>query len=141
MVQTETVSVDCDPIQKQGLIWHRIPPYLSRFQDLTTRPALDFEGTFTMVAVKEGSSERTHVDCNDQGITWVLPIGDWEGGDMVFPQLKLQVPLRSGELLGFSANLLAHHCTPITSGNRLVITMFTCKHIFADALLYSQLVL
>jgi hypothetical protein len=33
---------------------------------------------------------------------------------MVYPQLKLELPLKSGELMGFSANLLAHHCTLIT---------------------------
>ncbi|KAF8344468.1 hypothetical protein F5887DRAFT_274679 [Amanita rubescens] len=58
---------------------------------------------------------------------------------MVIPQLGLEIPVRSGELLGFRANLLAHFCTPITSGNRLVITMFTCRHIFSDALLYAEL--
>ena len=45
------------------------------------------------VAVKEGSSEWIHVNYNDQGITWVLPISKWEGGEMVFPQLKLKVLL------------------------------------------------
>ncbi|KIL57144.1 hypothetical protein M378DRAFT_88260 [Amanita muscaria Koide BX008] len=117
-----------------------ISSYLSQFQHISCRKALDFQSAFTAVAVKEGNSERIHIDSNDQGITWVLPIGEWEGGNLVFPQLGLEVPLRSGELLGFSANLLAHYCTRIKSGNRLVITMFTCKHIFGDSLLYSELV-
>jgi hypothetical protein len=52
-----------------------------------------------MFAVKEGSSDHVHIDWNDHSITWVLPIGDWEGGNMIFPQLgNLEIPLRSGEL-------------------------------------------
>ena len=139
MVQTKGVGFDYFSTGGQSFKYLRISSYLSQFKHLSGRSALEFESAFTTVAVKEGSSERIHVDYNDQGITWVLPIGEWEGGEMVFPQLKLKVPLRSGELLGFSANLLAHHSMPIIWGNCLVITMFTCKHIFADALLYAQL--
>lgn len=114
--------------------------YLSLFGLLSHRSALDFESAFTTIAVKEGSSSRVHIDWNDQGITWVLPIGDWTGGLLEFPQLGLKLAICPGELLGFSANLLAHCSSPVTSGKRLVITMFTCRHIFGDSLLYSQLI-
>jgi hypothetical protein len=87
---------------------------------------LDFEGVFTMMAIKEGSSGRIHIDQNDQGITWILPIGDWTGGHLVIPRLGSELALQPGELLGFSANLLAHYSTPITSGRHLLIIMFTC---------------
>jgi hypothetical protein len=132
--------VNCNTIvQVISETLHRISTYLSQFRHLFRRSALNFESAFTTVAVKEGSSEHVHIDRNDQGITWVLPIGEWEGGHMVIPQLGLKLPVRPGELLGFSANLLAHYSTPVTSGNRLVITMFTCRHIFSDSLLYSRL--
>ncbi|KAF8667673.1 hypothetical protein AX14_006321 [Amanita brunnescens Koide BX004] len=116
-----------------------ISNYLSQFEHITSCKALNFEDAFTTVAVKEGSSEHVHIDRNDQGITWVLPIGEWEGGNMVFPQLGLEVPLRAGELLGFKASLLAHCTTPVIKGQRVVITMFTCRHIFSDSVLYSLL--
>ena len=67
------------------MIHHRISAYLSQFEHITSRTALDFKSAFTTIAVKEGSSERVHIDRNDQGITWVLPLGEWEGGNMVIP--------------------------------------------------------
>ena len=102
------------------------------FEYIQERTAFDFESTFTTVAMVEGCSERVHVDANDQGITWVLPLGNWEGANFMIPQLDLEILVKSGQLLGFSANLLAHYCTPITSGHRVVITMFTCCNLFHD---------
>jgi hypothetical protein len=100
---------------------------------------MDFESAFTTVAVAEGSSELVHIDRNDHGITWVLPLGDFEGGNIVTPQEEANIPLRPGELLGFSANTLAHYCTPVTSGRRVVVTMFTCRNVFFKALLHLNL--
>ena len=48
----------------------------------------------------EGCSERIHVDGNDHGTTWVLPLGDWEGAKLVIPQLDLEISVNPGELLG-----------------------------------------
>ena len=118
---------------------HRISNYLSQFKHISCHTAFDFESAFTTVAVKEGSSDEVHVDWNDQGITWVLPIGDWEGGNMVIPRLRMELPVRSGELLGFWANLLAHYSKPVKSGKRVVITMFTCRNVFSNAVLYARL--
>lgn len=116
-----------------------ISSYLSNFEHIASRSALDFGSAFTTIAVVEGSSDRIHIDANDHGVTWILPLGDWTGATLVIPQLKLELELHSGQLLGFSANLLAHYCTPITSGRRVVITMFTCHNIFSDAMMYSHL--
>jgi len=46
-------------------------------------------GAFFTVAVKKGSSELIHLnlfindDLND--ITWVVPLGDWKGGEFCVP--------------------------------------------------------
>lgn len=87
----------------------------------------------------EGSSDRIHIDANDYGVTWVLPLGNWTGATFVFPQLKSEQEVHPGQLLGFSVNLLAHYCMPITSGRRIVVTMFTCHNIFFAALMYARL--
>ncbi len=87
----------------------------------------------------EGSSDRVHIDANDHGVTWVLPLGDWKGAKFVIPQLKLEIDVLPGQLLGFSANFLAHYCTPVTSGRRIVITMFTCRNVFFDSVMFYKL--
>jgi hypothetical protein len=82
---------------------------------------------FFTLAIKEGSSERLHIDFNDHphSLTWLVPFGEWTGGDFVVPQLGAVVPVRSGQILGAMTRVLLHCGTPITSGCRLVLTCFT----------------
>ncbi|KAF8327494.1 hypothetical protein F5887DRAFT_924784 [Amanita rubescens] len=75
--------------------------YAPRIWKEQKKTALDFESAFTTVAVMEGSSDRVHVDANDHGISWILPLGDWEGGRLVIPQLKMEVEVHAGQLPGY----------------------------------------
>ncbi|KAG2366158.1 hypothetical protein BDR07DRAFT_1215322, partial [Suillus spraguei] len=83
-------------------------------------PALDFGGVFFTVAIKEGTSEIIHIDWNDciNSITWLIALGDWEGGYIVFPQdgIMCRIPIRAGDAFGFMAHTLAHCTTPVTKG-------------------------
>lgn len=85
------------------------------------------------MAIKEGSSSQVHIDGNDHGVTWILPLGDWEGAYMVTPEVDSKLSIRSGELFAFSANKLAHFSTPVIAGTRVAITLFTCHNVFNDA--------
>ncbi|KAJ6610031.1 hypothetical protein B0H10DRAFT_2061698 [Mycena sp. CBHHK59/15] len=86
----------------------RICKYLSR--DLEEYPNFDFLGLFTTIAVKEGSSERVHVDWGDNlhRYAFVFTAGDYIGGD-------------------FS------HCSTPAQGRCLV---FTC---FVDSMLFEHI--
>lgn len=87
---------------------------------------VDFGGAFFTVAIKEGCSERLHVDFNDHpfSLTWMVPLGTWTGGDFLGPQFGEVIPVRSGQMLGVMTKVIAHCGTPITSGRRLVLTCF-----------------
>src|SRR5215471_10599899 len=91
------------------------------------RPGLDLQGPFFTVAVKEGASEIWHIDWNDDvnTITWVIPVGNWEGGEFCIAQLGVRIPIRPGQVLGVRAKLLAHCSAPVASGKRVVFTCFT----------------
>ncbi|KJA16317.1 hypothetical protein HYPSUDRAFT_71417 [Hypholoma sublateritium FD-334 SS-4] len=93
----------------------------------TSRPELNFGGTFFTVAVKEGSSERVHIDFNDdcKNVAFVVPFGDFQGADLCVPQLKTRVPVLPGQVVAFNAKLLAHCSSPIISGRRIILTLFT----------------
>lgn len=112
---------------------NRISPHLAKFEHIKSRRGFDFESAFTTVAVKSGSSEIVHIDGNDKGITWVLPLGNWKGAHLVIPQLGLKIAMKPGQVIGMCANILAHYTTPITEGERIAITMFTCSNVFNDA--------
>jgi hypothetical protein len=103
----------------------RVQAWLAR--ELSLRPALDFDGAFFALAVKEGSSERIHIDFNDakKTMTWVWAVGDWEGAEFAAPQLGIVVPVRPGQVMGVMAGVIAHFTRPKASGRRLVFTCFT----------------
>ena len=94
--------------------------------ELHARPALDFKGAFFTVAVKEGASEIIHLDFHDDrySIAWVVPLGDWAGGEFCLPQLGIKIPVRPGQALAVMTKVLVHCTAPITSGRRIILTLF-----------------
>ena len=97
-------------------------------EEFKKRPALQFGGAFFTVAIKEGSSEVIHLDFNDDpnGISWIVPLGDWEGGEFCLPQLGIKIPIRSGQILGAMTRILAHCSAPV-KGFRIILTLFADK--------------
>jgi hypothetical protein len=89
----------------------------------------NWKGAFFTVAVKEGSSDIIHIDYNDDldGITWVIPLGDFEGADLFCPQLGVRVPIAPGQVFGGIMRRVAHAATPISHGRRVVLTCFCDK--------------
>ncbi|KAJ7164352.1 hypothetical protein C8R46DRAFT_1220857 [Mycena filopes] len=96
-------------------------------KEFKARPALNFGGLFFTVAIKEGSSERIHVDWNDcpQKYALIFCAGNYVGADFCIPQLNIRIPLGPGSVLAVRTRLLAHCATPIISGRRVVFTCFT----------------
>ncbi|KAJ7717332.1 hypothetical protein B0H16DRAFT_1799337 [Mycena metata] len=96
----------------QERIHTRVLHQLRSNKDFAQRPDQDFGGLFTTMAVKEGGSERIHIDWNDNLHKYALifAAGDWEGGEFCIPQLGIRIPLRPGQVLAVRTRLLAH-CT------------------------------
>ena len=100
-----------------------------------------FGGAFFTVAAKEGSSEILHLDFNDErhSIAWVIPLGDWAGGEFCLPQLGIRIPVRPGQVLAVMTKILVHCTAPITSGRRIILTLFCDQNLLkhGDAWLKS----
>lgn len=102
--------------------------------EFVTRPALDFQGVFFTVAVKEGSSELVHLDFNDHldNIAWIVPLGAWEGGEFCVPQLGIKVPIHAGQVIAAMTRNLAH-CSPPKEGLRVILTLFSDKFLLKNS--------
>ncbi|KAF8146144.1 hypothetical protein K438DRAFT_1870444 [Mycena galopus ATCC 62051] len=117
----------------QEWVWEamhaRILKHLGR--DLAKYPNFDFGGMITTLAVKEGGSEKIHVDWFDNMnmFAWVTAVGDFEGADLCSPQLGGRMPCKPGSLLGARTRFLAHCCTPV-AGRRIVFTFFVDSCLF-----------
>ncbi|KAF8875575.1 hypothetical protein BD779DRAFT_1678179 [Infundibulicybe gibba] len=120
------LKVEC-PVQyeRQLLAYDRVKSLLQ--SEFECRPALDFQGAFFAVAVKEGSSEIIHLDFHDfkHSITWIVPLGDWEGGEFCIPQLGIKIPVHAGQVLGAMTGVFAHCSAPVTQGYRVILTLFS----------------
>jgi hypothetical protein len=98
----------------------------------------DFKDLFFAVAIRIGSSETLHTDWGDfrrGGMAYVLTLTEWEGGgDLRLPQLGISVKPVAGDVTCFQAGRLLHDATTPHDGQRVVLTLFTCNGLYADAL-------
>jgi hypothetical protein len=91
------------------------------------------------VAIKAGSSERIHLDYNDDKVMcWVFTLGEVEGSYLCIPQFGLKFKVRNCSAIGFFAARLAHFTTPPTKGQRVCLTCFTDKFLFKHAMKYGN---
>ncbi len=81
----------------------RMVEYMEKKRMWRKYPDLNFGGPFTTVSVTEGVSDIAHTDRNDAGLTWVVPMGKWEGGDLCIPFYKIKIPIKEGEAIAFQA--------------------------------------
>ena len=116
----------------------RMVEYMEKKRMWRDFPDLNFGGPFTTVSVTEGVSDIAHTDRNDAGLTWVVPMGKWEGGDLCIPFYKIKIPIKEGEAIAFQANFMAHMSSPMESGYRLALTCFTDKNIMVDSQEYWE---
>ncbi|KAJ7126520.1 hypothetical protein C8R43DRAFT_897615 [Mycena crocata] len=105
-------------------------------KEFVLRPALDFGGLFTTIAMKEGSSDIIHIDWNDNTRKYALifVVGHFTGAEFCVPQLNMCFPVRQGMLLAVRTCILAHCATLVGTGRRVVFTCFTDSMLFEQVL-------
>jgi predicted 2-oxoglutarate/Fe(II)-dependent dioxygenase YbiX len=58
----------------------------------------------------------------------LVALGDFEGGELCFPQLQILVKLKPGQIVAFPSYLLLHGNLPIVRGIRFSIVYFVHKN-------------
>lgn len=88
--------------------------------------ALDNGPAFFCIALTQGSSDFLHIDRTDwtNSYAFVVPFGEFTGGEAILPTLGLSIPLQPGQYLAFNASFLPHYCAQL-KGVRYVATFFT----------------
>ncbi|KAF9060089.1 hypothetical protein BDP27DRAFT_1234659 [Rhodocollybia butyracea] len=97
-------------------------------QELKEKPWLDFQGAFFALSIREGCSDRNHIDWSDdkEGRSWVTGVGSWKGASLRTPELGMETPVAPGEVILCNMRKVVHSASPITEGRRLTLTGFTC---------------
>jgi hypothetical protein len=83
-------------------------------------------GIFPMIAINFNTISDYHWDENDapNSLCCLVPLGDFQGGELYFPQLRTLVPLRPDQVVAFSSHFLLHGNFPLTHGIRHSIVYF-----------------
>ena len=80
-------------------------------------------GIFPTIAINFNAISNYHWDSNDNldGLCFLVTLGDFEGGELCFPQLQIVIKLKSGQIVAFSSCLLLYGNLLITKGIRFSI--------------------
>ena len=83
-----------------------------------------------MCAVNFNTICGYHIDRDDDkyGFCWLIPLGDWKGGDVIF---NIRVKLKPGNILTFRSNLLVHG-NLLCFGVRHLLVFFTHNNLFSN---------
>ncbi|RHZ62057.1 hypothetical protein Glove_344g83 [Diversispora epigaea] len=83
-------------------------------------------GIFPIIAINFNTISDYHWDENDASncLCCLVLLGDFQGGELYFPQLRTLVPLRPGQIVTFSSYFLLHGNFPLTRGIKHNIVYF-----------------
>ena len=72
-----------------------------------------------------------HHDKHDylEGLCWTIPFGDFQGGNLHFPRLKLEVEYQDGDVCAFQS-LQEHEVLPFTGRCRYSLVLFSHNSLF-----------
>ena len=104
-------------------------------------------GIFPTVSINFNIICQFHRDLKDHRNTLcvVCPLGNFEGGELTFPELKLVIHVKQGQAVAFRSNILVHGNLPVIAGIRhsLVFyihnTLIKQKRKFEDLFAYYAL--
>jgi hypothetical protein len=75
-------------------------------------------GIFPMIAINFNTLSNYHWDKLDSPncLCCLVPLGNFQGGELYFPQLHTVIPLRPDQVVAFSSHYLLHGNFPLTCG-------------------------
>jgi hypothetical protein len=75
-------------------------------------------GIFPMIAINFNTLSNYHWDKLDAPncLCCLIPLGDFQGGELYFPQLHTLIPLQPGKVVAFSSHYLLHGNLPLIRG-------------------------
>jgi len=81
---------------------------------------------FPSIAINFNRISEFHRDIKDHPNTLcvVCPLGTFEGGQLVFPELKLTIHAKQGQAIAFRSHILVHGNLPVRNGIRHSIVFF-----------------
>jgi hypothetical protein len=98
-------------------------------------------GVFPSVAINYNVISQFHLDLKDHSnsLCVVCPLGSFEGGQLVFPELKLTIHAKQGQAIAFRSHILVHGNLPIIAGIRHSVVFFVHTTVIKQNRKFSSL--
>ena len=89
-------------------------------------------GVFPMIAINFNAISGYHWDDKDDpnSLCFLIALGEFEGGELYFPQLNIIVKLRPGQIVAFPSRLLLHRNFIVIKGIRFSIVYYVHSGFF-----------
>jgi hypothetical protein len=116
-----------------NLFMERFPALFRRYMSVEM-PVRMF-GAWAAVAIncglQHGVGIRLHRDAHDYrgGLCWTIPFGEFNGGDLLLPELKLRLEYAAGDVCAFQS-LQQHQVLPFSGKNRFSMVLFSHNTLF-----------
>jgi hypothetical protein len=93
-----------------------------------------------MIVINFNTISDFHWDEHDDpnSLCCLVALGDFEGGELCFPQLQIVIPLKPGQVIAFSSRLLLHGNLPVTKGIRHSVVYFVHSMFFHHLRNFTQ---
>jgi hypothetical protein len=98
-------------------------------------------GVFPMIAINFNTISGYHWDESDDpnSLCFLIALGEFEGGELYFPQLNIIIKLKPGQIVVFPSHLLLHGNFIVTKGIRYSIVYFVHAGFFKDSRNFKNL--
>src|SRR5262249_29123558 len=115
-----------------GKMFHLFFPTLhDHYQSVAATLSITAFQPWAAVALNIDFPSQPHLDSRDckHGLCWVIPFGNWEGGNLQLHDLDVEVALRPGDVVAFRSTAIRHSNTAYT-GIRNSLVLFSHNSLF-----------
>jgi hypothetical protein len=98
-------------------------------------------GIFPMIGINYNTISNYHIDANDEAncLCILVALGDFKGGELCFPQLKIVVSIKPGQVVAFRSRLLLHGNCIVTEGIRHSIVYYVHSNFFKKSTRFKKI--
>jgi len=82
-----------------------------------------------MLVLNYNVTTNFHFDPNDNGLSTIVPVGNWKGGWLIIPQLNIVIKLVKGQVVMLQSFILIYENIH-TEGIRFEIVFFSYNNTF-----------
>ena len=118
-------------LELNRLFRRHFPLLFTEYKSITDSLETTTFGAWCTLSLNIDIAVHPHYDKKDykNGFCWIVPFGSYQGGNLCFQELDVEVELAAGDVCCFQSSCLYHWVKPY-SGHRYSLVLFTHQTMF-----------